>query len=126
MPCSGPSALAVAAALVERARLRQRLVRIEMDEGVHLVVDRFDPLEAGADILLRAHVAAGDPLGGFDGGEPCQFDVTTHQLINLAGQPERDAGEDIDQRHGQEHHEHERQRAGENFGSASRAAAPRP
>ena len=61
--------LPVAAALVERARLAQRLVRIEMHEGVHLVVDRCDPFETGADIVFGAHVAAGDPLGGFDGGQ---------------------------------------------------------
>ena len=39
---------AVAAALVERAGLRERVIRIEMGEGVDLAVDRCDALEAGA------------------------------------------------------------------------------
>ena len=49
-----PDRLPVAAALVERARLRQRFIRIEMREGVHLAVDGCDPFETGADIFLGA------------------------------------------------------------------------
>ena len=45
--------MAVAAALVERAGLRQRILRIEMGESVDLVVDRRDAIEAGAGIFLR-------------------------------------------------------------------------
>ena len=46
-----------------------------MDEGVNLVVDRRDPIKAGADIVLGAHFAAGDALGGLDGSERCQVGV---------------------------------------------------
>ncbi len=61
--------LAVAAALVERARLRQRIVWIEMNEGAYPAVDRRDPLQTGADIGLGADLAAGDTLGGFNRSE---------------------------------------------------------
>ena len=49
------------------------VVRIEMREGVHLVVDRGDALETGADIFFRRHLAAGDLLGGLDRGQRYQF-----------------------------------------------------
>ena len=72
--------LPVAAALVERARLRERVFRIEMRESMHLVVDRRDAFETGADIVLGGHFAAGDPLGGLDRGERCQVAIGRHQF----------------------------------------------
>ncbi len=75
MPCSGPSVLPLRRCSSSVRACASASSRIEVHEGVHLVVDRFDPLQTGADILFRAHVAVGDPLGGFDGGQSCRFDV---------------------------------------------------
>ena len=51
-------------ALVERARLRQRVFRIEMGEGLDVGLDRRDPVEAGAGIVLGRDGAARDLGGG--------------------------------------------------------------
>ena len=59
----------IAATLVERARLRERVVTVEMDEGVDLVVERRDAIEAGTDILGRRYRALRDLLGRLRCGE---------------------------------------------------------
>ena len=61
--------IAIAAALVKPARLLQRFVRIEMNEGVHLAVDRSDALETSSRHFLSGDVAACYPLGSLDRGE---------------------------------------------------------
>src|SRR6185437_11694381 len=45
--------LAFAPAFVERARLRARIIGIEMDEGVNRVLARSNPVEAGTDVFFR-------------------------------------------------------------------------
>ncbi len=40
-----------------------------MGEGLDLAIDRGDPLEAGAGIVLGRGQAAGDGIGGFHRGE---------------------------------------------------------
>ena len=55
--------------LVERARLRQRMVGIEADERAHLALDRGDTVETGAGVILGGNHAAGHFGGGFGGGQ---------------------------------------------------------
>ncbi len=115
-PCSGPIALAVAAALVERAGLRQRIVRIEVGKGAHFVFDRSNAIEASAGILLRGNFAAGDLFGGFDRRQRRQIAIAPASVrVELTRQPEGNVWEDVDESHGQEDHEHEWQRTGENL-----------
>ena len=68
-PCNGPIAWPLRRRSSSAARLRKRLARIEVDEGMHLVVERGDAVEAGARVVLSRYIAVGDPLGGLDGGE---------------------------------------------------------
>ena len=51
---------AIGLVAVERARLRQRVLGIEMGEGLDVVFDRRDPVETGAGIFLGRHRAACD------------------------------------------------------------------
>src|SRR5262249_14708165 len=51
--------VALRAALVERARLRERVLAVEMDERLDLAVEGFNAVEAGADILRGRTGAAG-------------------------------------------------------------------
>ena len=55
---------ALRAALVERARLSEHVLAIEMHECLDLAVDRVNALEAGARIILGRNRAAGDFRGG--------------------------------------------------------------
>jgi hypothetical protein len=57
------------AALVESARLRQRMVDVEMDERLDLTIERFNALQAGARIILGRNRAAGDFRGGLARGQ---------------------------------------------------------
>ena len=61
-----PDRLAVAAPLVQRARLHQRVLTVEMHESLHLTVDCLDPLEAGRDVFFRAQMPFGNRFCGFD------------------------------------------------------------
>src|SRR5262249_58251712 len=52
--------VALRAALVERARLRERVLAVEMDERFDLAVESFDAVETSAGIILGRNGAAGD------------------------------------------------------------------
>ena len=52
--------VALRAALVERARLRERVLAVEMDERFDLAINRFNAVEAGARIILGRNGTAGD------------------------------------------------------------------
>ncbi len=69
MPCSGPIGPALRAALVERARLREHMVAIEMDERFDLAVELRDAVETGAGILLGRNRAARDFRGSLGRGQ---------------------------------------------------------
>ena len=64
-PCSGPMRPPSRLVAVERARLRQRMLGIEMGEGLHLAFDRRDAVEAGARVFLGRDRAARDCGRGF-------------------------------------------------------------
>ena len=55
-----PGALATGLAAIERTRLRQRVLRIQMDESVDFALDSRNPLQAGARIVLGGNRAARD------------------------------------------------------------------
>src|SRR5258706_428330 len=61
--------LALRAALVERARLRERVLAVEMGECLDLAVEGFDAVETGADIILGRNGAAGDFRRGLGRGQ---------------------------------------------------------
>ena len=75
-PCSGPMRPPLGLVTVERARLRQRMLGIEMDEGLHVAFDRRDPVQAGARIVLGRHRAARDFGSGFGCGQCCSVCVS--------------------------------------------------
>jgi hypothetical protein len=52
--------VALRAALVERARLRERVLAVEVDERFDLAVESFDAVETSADIILGRNSATGD------------------------------------------------------------------
>ena len=60
MPCSGPVRSPLALRAIERTRLRQRVLRIEMGESLDFALDSRDPLEAGARIVFGRNRAARD------------------------------------------------------------------
>ena len=64
-----PDRVALRAALVERARLRERVLAVEMDERLDLAVEGFDAVETGADIILGRNGAAGDFRCGLGRGQ---------------------------------------------------------
>ena len=72
-PCSGPSGRALAAALVARARLRERMLRIEELPGLHLRLGLAHAREAGLDQLLGADRAVADRARGVGRGEPVEL-----------------------------------------------------
>ena len=53
-PCSGPHGASLAPVEVARARLRERMLRIEELPGLHLGLGGADARQAGLDQLLRA------------------------------------------------------------------------
>ena len=59
----GPERPAFRLVNVTRARLRQSVIAIEMDECVHLAVEGRDAVEAGCRVILSRDQAARD-LGG--------------------------------------------------------------
>ena len=59
---------------VERPRLRQSMVGVEMNESTHFAIDRGDPIQAGGGVFLGAHQAARDIVRGFRRGEFGQID----------------------------------------------------
>ena len=46
--------------LIERARLRERMVAVEVSECFDLAIEGFNALEAGAGIILGRNRTAGD------------------------------------------------------------------
>jgi hypothetical protein len=54
---------------VPRARLRERLLCVEVRPRPDVVVARRDHRQAFPHELLRAHLAGGEQPAGFDGGE---------------------------------------------------------
>ncbi len=64
-----PDRPALRAALVEPARLRQRMLAVEMSERLDLSIERFDAVEAGARIILGRNRAAGDFRAGLARGQ---------------------------------------------------------
>src|SRR5262249_55684799 len=64
--------VALRAALVERARLRERVLAVEMDERFDLAVESFDAVETSAGIILGRNGAAGDFRCGLGCGQRCQ------------------------------------------------------
>ena len=61
--------VALHAALVERARLREHMLAIEMGERPDLAVERFDARETGAGIGLGGNRAGGDFGGSLARGQ---------------------------------------------------------
>ena len=70
-----PERRAVALALVQRLRLRERCVRVDVREGAHVAVHGRNAVETGADIGLRGELTLGDQFGGLDGSERREFGV---------------------------------------------------
>src|SRR5262249_39111471 len=52
--------VALRAALIERARLRECMLTVEMGKRLDLAVEGLDAVETGADIILGRNGAAGD------------------------------------------------------------------
>ena len=71
-------------AAVERARLRKRMVGIEMREGQHVAFHRRDPVKTGADMLLGRESAARDLGRGFRRRELGR--VSTRQVASSLAQ----------------------------------------
>ena len=55
-----PDRMPLRAALIERARLREHVLAIEMGECLDLALDRVDARETGAGIVLGRDRTAGD------------------------------------------------------------------
>ena len=104
--------MAVAAALVERARLRQRISDRDARKRL-LVFDRGNAVEAGAGIPPRIVASAIlRPASIADSVSDCHVQ---HQFRRACGAARARIRKDVDQRHRQEHHEHEGQRAAEDL-----------
>jgi len=106
------------AALVERARLRERVLAVEMGECLDLAVEGFDAVEAGAGIFLGRNGAAGD----FRCGLACsQYDeLVGHSgvasaAVEIVRQPERHPRPQIHDHHANDDDDHVRHHASENL-----------
>ncbi|BFO15559.1 hypothetical protein SHKM778_19470 [Streptomyces sp. KM77-8] len=67
-PASGPS-FSLGALLVDGAGLGEGALTVDMQEGVHLLVDGLDPGQMGLGDLYGRELAGSDLLGGVGCGE---------------------------------------------------------
>ena len=75
-----PGGAAFGAVEVARARLRQRVLLVEVLPGLHRRLDLADARQAGLDQLLGAQRAAGDRTRRFAGRQPLGPE-TIHRII---------------------------------------------